>query len=231
MDTIEKAQMLKGVCSSPSPGPSPAPGPTPGTLPAPVEFHICAGLNAGRGHDRYGTNTCAGTGYCATAAAHSCHTLNNCRNQGGCGLYGNGEEQSFPGQNDCSWQGSCAVPIQAVRFSTQGPNTDKSVWVLARKLFEERMTKSKRTFGQAPFKCGPPQAWLVEILGSYDSCGNSGNKYCSFGFNDPAKDAAELCQRSEPGICGSSAQANHCSGPDSGPNSGAEANKCSADSK
>jgi hypothetical protein len=227
MDTIEKAQMLKGICSSPSPGPSPAPGPTPGALPAPVEFHICAGLNACRGHDRYGTNTCAGTGYCATAAAHSCHTLNNCRNQGGCGLYGDGEEQSFPGQNDCSWQGSCAVPIQAERFSTQGPNTDKSVWVLARKLFEDRMTKSNRTFGQAPFKCGPPQAWLVEILGSYDSCGNSGNKYCSFGFNDPAKDAAELCQRSEPGICGSSAQANHCSGPDSG----AEANKCSADSK
>jgi hypothetical protein len=217
MDNIEKSKML-GMCTSPSTTP-PAPGPQGANAPLPPEFHICAGLNACRGHDRYGTNLCAGTGYCATAAQHTCHTLNNCRYQGGCGLYGDGEEQSLPGQNNCSWQGSCAVPVQAERFSTQGPNTGKSVWVLARKLFEERMTNSGRTFGDPPFKCGPPQAWLQEITpGGYDSCGNSGNKYCSFGFNDPAKDAAELCQRSEV-LCGSGVQA------------GTETNKCSDDSK
>ncbi len=226
MDTIEKSQLTAGCgsCSSPSPNPS-----TTGasTAPTALEFHICAGLNACRGHDRYGTNTCAGTGYCATAAGHSCHTLNNCRGQGGCGLYGDGEEQSKPGANDCAWQGSCAVPVQAERYSTQGANTGKSVWVLARKLFEERMTASNRSFGPSPFKCGPPQAWLTEILGTYDSCGSSGNKYCTFGYNDPAKDAAELCKRSEPGICGSKpnscadvkaySEANSCSDDPSGP--------------
>jgi hypothetical protein len=94
--------------------------------------------------------------------------------------------------------------------------------VLARKLFEERMTASGRTFGPAPFKCGPSQAWLTEILGSYDSCGSSGNKYCTFGFNNPAKDAAELCQRSEPHLCGGSdvkaySDANSCSDDPGGP--------------
>jgi len=74
----------------------------------PRELHACMGLNACKGHDRLGTNACAGSGVCATAAAHSCHTLNNCRGQGGCGLYGTGEEQNHPGENPCSWQGSCA---------------------------------------------------------------------------------------------------------------------------
>jgi hypothetical protein len=197
-----------GGCSSPSTGPTPT---STTTAPQALEFHICAGLNACRGHDRYGTNTCAGTGYCATAQAHTCHTLNNCRGQGGCGLYGDGAEQSKPGANDCCWQGSCAVPVQAERWSTQGENTGKSVWVLARKLFEDRMKEANRSFGAPPFKCGPPQAWLTEIMGGvYDSCGNSGNKYCSFGFNDPAADAAELCKRSEPSGCGAPG---HCGGP------------------
>lgn len=180
-----------GSCSSPAPKPS-------GTVPPPIELHVCMGLNACKGHDRFGTNNCAGTGFCATAQQHNCHTLNNCRGQGGCGLYGDGEEQSNPGNNDCAWQGSCAVPIQAERYSTQGENKGKSVWVQARKLFEERMQKANRNFGASPYKCGPPQAWLVQSLGSYDSCGNSGNKYCSFGFNDPKKDAQELCEKSEP---------------------------------
>lgn len=187
-----------GGCSTPAPAP-----PSSGTVvPTPIELHVCMGLNACKGHDRYGTNECAGMGLCATAQKHNCHTLNNCRNQGGCGLYGDGEEQSNPGNNDCAWQGSCAVPIQAERYSTQGENKGKSVWVLARKLFEERMKKANRNFGPSPYKCGPPQAWLVESLGSYDSCGNSGNKYCSFGYNNPAEDAKELCEKSEPHLCG-----------------------------
>jgi hypothetical protein len=161
----------------------------------PMELHVCMGLNACRGHDRFGTNACAGMGYCATAATHVCHTLNNCRGQGGCGLYGDGHEQMKPGANDCAWQGSCAVPIQAERFSTQGENTGKSTWKLARKLFEERMKKSNRDFGNAPDPCGPKQNWLTSVsaTGSYDSCGNSGNKYCSFGFNNPNDNSKKLC--------------------------------------
>jgi hypothetical protein len=205
-----------GMCSGP-PAPKPpqqsstsAPAPT-----APLELHVCMGLNACKGHDRFGTNACAGMGSCATASVHHCRTLNDCRGQGGCGLFGTAEDDSTPGANECSWQGACAVPIQAERFSTQGENKGKSVWVLARKLFEERMQKANRTFGPSPYECGPPQAWLVQSLGSYDSCGSAGNKYCSFGFNDPAKDAKELCERSlhpHPVLCGTP-KPDHCGAP------------------
>lgn len=99
-----------------------------------------------------------------------------------------------PGNNECAMQGSCAVPIQAERFSTFGENAKKSVWLQARKKFEERMEKAQRTVGPSPFKCGPPQAWLTSILGSYDSCGNSGNKVCSFGFNKPSENTDRLCK-------------------------------------
>ena len=113
------------------------------------------GLNACKGHDRFGTNDCAGTGFCATEV-HVCHTLNHCRGQGGCGLYGSAEEQCRPGANDCAFQGSCATPIQAERFATMGPNAGKSVWLLARRLFEERMDNANRNVGPSPFPCGPP---------------------------------------------------------------------------
>jgi hypothetical protein len=199
-----------GGCSAPAPTPAPTPSNNAATTAPPVELHVCMGLNACKGHDRFGTNECAGMGFCATAERHNCHTLNNCRGQGGCGLYGDGEEQSNPGNNDCAWQGSCAVPIQAERYSTQGENKGKSVWVLARRLFEERMQKANRNVGDSPYKCGPPQAWLIQSLGSYDSCGNSGNKAGTFGFNDPAKDAAELCRNSQPHLCGAPDAANHC---------------------
>lgn len=195
-----------GMCSNPpAPAPtvSPKSNPTSNDPTAPLELHVCMGLNACKGHDRFGTNECAGTGICATASVHHCRTLNNCRGQGGCGLFGTAEDDSTPGANECAWQGACAVPIQAERFSTQGENKGKSVWVLARKLFEERMKKANRTYGPSPYECGPPQAWLVESLGSYDSCGSAGNKYCTFGFNNPAEDAKELCEQSlHPNLCG-----------------------------
>lgn len=177
-------------------GSSSANTPTP-SITSPLELHACMGLNACKGHDRFGTNSCAGAGYCATAQAHTCHTLNNCRGQGGCGLYGSGEEQTKPGANDCAWQGSCAVPIQAERYSTQGPNKGKGTWMLARKLFEKRMETANRNVAPAPYPCGPPEKWLETIMGSYDSCGNSGDKYCSFGFNDPNRNAEELCEKSK----------------------------------
>lgn len=171
---------------------------TPGNQSIPVklyvELHVCMGLNACKGHDRNGTNTCAGTGQCATAEMHVCHTLNNCRGQGGCGLYGDAEEQRNPGNNNCAWQGSCAVPIQAERFITMGPDKGKSVWLQARKLFEERMEKAHRNVGDSPYKCGPPQQWLKSLPGGYSSCGNSGDMDCSFGFNEKADHAKKLCE-------------------------------------
>jgi hypothetical protein len=183
---IIKYSANQNLCGGPKPGPTPAK--------VPAELHACMGLNACKGHDRFGKNNCAGTGFCATAEQHNCQTLNNCRGQGGCGLYGDIKAQENPGNNECAWQGSCAVPVQAERYRTLGPERGKSVWLQARKLFEQRMAKANRNVGPAPFKCGPPQEWLVTSLGEYDSCGNSGNKVCSFGFNDPAKNAKDLCE-------------------------------------
>jgi hypothetical protein len=101
------------------------------------------------------------------------------------------------------------------------------------------MQKARRTFGPSPYKCGPPQAWLIESLGKYDSCGSAGNKYCTFGFNDPAKDAQELCEKSlHPILCGSAKQSEsaHCGSPEkssdtnlcSGAKESGEANGCGA---
>ncbi len=181
-------------CGGSSPSPAPAPTPANNVNP-PLELHVCMGLNACKGHDRFGTNSCAGTGYCATAEAHSCHTMNNCKGQGGCGLYGDGYEQMNPGANECAWQGSCAVPIQAERFSTAGDNTGKSVWLRARALFEERMTKARRNAGPSPDPCGPSTNWLMGVTnGSFGSCGSSGNVYCTFGYNNPADNAKKLCK-------------------------------------
>lgn len=179
-----------GSCGSSAASPS---TPIAGSVTTPLEFHACMGLNACQGHDRFGTNSCAGTGYCATVQ-HVCHTLNNCRGQGGCGLYGSAEEQDLPAMNDCSWKGSCATPIQAERISTQGTNTGKSVWLLARKLFEERLTKEGREFGTPRFKEGPPSWWL-KTLGPFDACGSSGDMNCTFGIKEHS------C-----GLCGNKAQ-------------------------
>lgn len=162
----------------------------------PLELHACAGLNACKGHDRFGSNACAGMGYCATQA-HVCHTLNDCRGQGGCGLFGSPSEQCRPAENACAFQGSCATPIQLERFSTLGPNAGKSVWILARRLFEERLAKANRAPGPSPFPAGPPQAWLMSLESGYDSCGTSGDKSCSFGYNNPAVDAHEFVIKSK----------------------------------
>jgi hypothetical protein len=165
-----------GCGSSPAPAPTPVPT---NTAFVPTELHACMGLNACKGHDRFGTNSCAGMGMCATTQ-HVCHSLNNCRGQGGCGLYGSADEQNQPGQNDCAWKGSCATPIQAGRFSTLGENQGKSVWLRARQLFEQRLGRESREFGQPQFAEGPPTWWL-KSLGPFDACGSSGNPNCSFG--------------------------------------------------
>src|ERR1700712_5060916 len=140
--------------------PAPAPGvpvPTPypyaeapdfpsvvGPQPSGMPLHACMGLNSCAGSDRFGTagpqggspNACAGQGYCSTGTDHTCHVQNDCKGQGGCGLYGTGEEMNNPGANACRSQGSCATPINAERFSTNGPNQGQSVWLRARAVFE-----------------------------------------------------------------------------------------------
>jgi hypothetical protein len=91
----------------------------------------------------------AGMGACATVS-HVCHGDNNCRGQGGCGYAGSDEEQYKPGDQSCKWNGSCASPINESRVSSAGPNKGKSVWMLARQLFEARMYDAGVPFGPSP---------------------------------------------------------------------------------
>ncbi|WP_144394696.1 ferritin-like domain-containing protein [Pleionea sediminis] len=154
----------------------------------PVEVkHACMGLNAckGQGRSDHGfTNDCAGQGYCSTANVHSCHTLNDCKHQGGCGLYGTTEEQSNPGGNACRGHGSCATPINAERFATADGVERKSVWKMARHAFEERMNNEGKIFGNPPSEAyqdvngenemvGPSNKFLSDN-GCYAACGSSG---------------------------------------------------------
>jgi hypothetical protein len=115
----------------------------------PLELHVCMGLNACKGHDVDGTAPMAGMGKCATAQ-HVCHGDNDCRNQGGCGYSGSDLEQSKPGDQACRQNGSCASPINVSRVSSAGPNKGKSVWKLARQIFEARMYDAGVPFGPSP---------------------------------------------------------------------------------
>lgn len=113
------------------------------------ELHVCMGLNACHGHGRYGTGEMAGMGQCATVD-HGCHGDNNCRGQGGCGYAGSDLEQARPGDQACKLNGSCASPINVSRVSSAGPNKGRSVWKLARELFEKRMYEAQIPFGPSP---------------------------------------------------------------------------------
>jgi hypothetical protein len=138
-----------------------APPPGPGaTL---VELHVCMGLNSckaqapdknagfpsGTRRDPEGTARMAGTGTCATAV-HVCHGDNACRGQGGCGYAGSAFEQSKPGDQACSTNGSCASPINISRVFSDGPYKGKSVWRRARVIFEARMYEAGIPFGPSP---------------------------------------------------------------------------------
>lgn len=187
------------------------PPPFPATIaagPAGMPLHACMGLNSCRGSDRFGLagppglepNACAGQGYCATAANHACLVRNDCRNQGGCGLYGSAEEMNQPGLNECRSMGSCASPINAERFSTNGLNRGKSVWVRAREVFRDQVWPDLRmelldkqasgeipagqplpeTPGDAPAPftgTGPTYLWISNV-GTVphvmEACGSSG---------------------------------------------------------
>ncbi|WP_313537300.1 hypothetical protein [Sphingomonas sp.] len=209
-------------CATPTPTPSPGvPVPTPypyaeepafpgpgviGPQPEGIPLHACMGLNACAGADRFGVlgapgrepNACAGQGYCATGTDHTCHVQNECKGQGGCGLYGTGEEMNNPGANACRSQGSCATPINAERFSTNGPNRGKSVWLRARAVFETNWAATRaellaarqdgkpasgqplpETLGAPPAAfaaTGPTYLWISddnESRGNMTACGSS----------------------------------------------------------
>src|SRR5687768_10915906 len=144
-------------------------------------------------------NECAGQGYCSTASDHTCHVQNSCKDQGGCGLYGTDEELNRPGDNECRALGSCATPINAERFSTNGPNQRKSVWLRARAVFEEKWPAMRaellarqesgeldcnqplpETLGPPPAlfaETGPTYLWISDdnkARGHMTACGSSG---------------------------------------------------------
>jgi len=160
----------------------------------PLELHTCMGLNSCENRGFQGDNACAGQGDCATIS-HPCHTLNDCKGQGGCGLFGTTKEFCTPGANDCRYQGSCGSPIVNSRFISQGPNKGRSVCILARKVFEDRMTEQNIPFGE-PYEnqTSGPTLEFVKQRGYSTSCGQSGNRNCSYAF-DPATRAKQKAAR------------------------------------
>ncbi len=179
------------------------PSTPPAVLPEGADRHACMGLNSCRNQGRTLLNDCAGQGYCSTALSwnpadvnspevsdHTCHVLNDCAGQGGCGLYGTADEQMHPGANECRSLGSCATPINAERFSTDGDNQGKSVWLRAREVFKEKVWPELKNNNpdlpdeppQVPgtendpdvFKYGPTIEWIENEGGGMTACGASG---------------------------------------------------------
>ena len=165
--------------------------------------HACMGLNSCKNQGRTLNNSCAGQGWCSTSlqynpkipsqpniADHTCHVQNNCKGQGGCGLYGTEEEQNNPGGNSCQARGSCATPINAERFVTDGKKRGKSVWQLARTHFNttvwSSLDVSKKECIKVPqngannpsnpalFANGPTIQWIEADGGGMTACGSSG---------------------------------------------------------
>ncbi len=177
--------------------------PTVGEQSEGAELHACMGLNSCAGQDRFGItgpkggspNACAGQGFCSTAVDHTCHVQNNCKSQGGCGLYGTASEMDRPGQNACQSLGSCATPINAERFITNGAYQGTSVWKRARAVFKETQWASLREKNPALseelpavggvfvekngdiFSEGPSYLWISDDNEERDNmtaCGSSG---------------------------------------------------------
>ena len=97
-----------------------------------VDGHGCRGLNACKGKGKGGENECAGTGACATFAAHECGEHNECKGQGGCG--------ESPLTNECKGKGHCAIPLM------------DHAWDKARKGLEDSMKAAGKEVGAAPAK-------------------------------------------------------------------------------
>ncbi len=97
-----------------------------------ADGHACRGLNTCKGKGKGGENECAGTGACATFAAHTCGGENECKGQGGCG--------AEPLTNECKGQGHCAIPLM------------DHAWEKARKGLEESQKAAGKEIGAAPAK-------------------------------------------------------------------------------
>ncbi len=161
--------------------------------------HACMGINSCKNQGRTLDNNCAGQGWCSTALAynpgqpskpgvsdHQCHVTNDCKGQGGCGLYGTEEELSKPGGNACQAQGSCATPINAERFVAEGNKRGESVWKLARAHFnksvwpsldlpdEQRPEDGANSKNPELFKDGPTIEWIEDSGQGMTACGSSG---------------------------------------------------------
>lgn len=166
--------------------------------------HACMGLNSCKNQGRTLSNDCAGQGWCSTSLGynaadtavphitdHTCHVKNNCAGQGGCGLYGTEDELNVPGGNACQTQGSCATPINAERFITEGNNRTKSVWKQARAHFKAEVWPTLEASGggtveppadgqnystnTALFADGPTIEWIKNASGQgMTACGSSG---------------------------------------------------------
>lgn len=106
---------------------------SPGEVASVGEPHLCRGLNACKNQDADGSNACAGQGDCASKEWHAtCAGQNECKGRGGCG--------ETAGANECKGKGSCHVPLM------------DDAWKKVRTLFEEKMKKAGKTFGDAPAK-------------------------------------------------------------------------------
>ena len=101
-----------------------------------------------------------------------------------------------PGQNECRSLGSCATPINAERFITNGKHQGTGVWQRARAVFEQEVWPELRAQNpclpeQVPpiggeafvktngdiFKDGPSYLWISDDnndRGNMTSCGASG---------------------------------------------------------
>ncbi len=174
-------------------------------LPEGALRHACMGLNSCKNQGRTASNDCAGQGFCATSLSynpaapsqptltdHTCHVQNDCRNQGGCGLYGTEAELAEPGHNACQSLGSCATPINAERFITDGDSRGNSVWLQARSVFAKKvwpgLKKADACLPDTPpevpgssdnanlFQYGPTIGWIEnDNDGSgMTACGSSG---------------------------------------------------------
>lgn len=180
------------------------PSSPPATVASGEVRHACMGLNSCRDQGRTRDNACAGQGYCSTALAynakdpsspsvsdHTCHVQNDCANQGGCGLYGTAAEQLEPGHNGCQNLGSCATPINAERFASDGAMRGKSVWLRAREVFTDKVWPGLREqnpdLPEAPppvpgsaanpdlFAYGPTIEWIQDYSDAgMTACGSSG---------------------------------------------------------
>lgn len=165
--------------------------------------HACMGLNSCKNQGRTLNNDCAGQGWCSSSMNynpsnpsepkrqdHTCHVQNDCKGQGGCGLYGTEDELNHPGGNSCQTRGSCATPINAERFVTEGDKRGQSVWQLARDHFaasvwptldasnngsdEMPPNGANNPDNPALFANGPTIEWIEADGGGMTACGASG---------------------------------------------------------